>query len=108
MANNRSTSPQAGAQTMEAQKPDPALKRLEKLLGTWELKGRTLGAREDNIRGWTSIEWLPGGFFLQLRGELEFMGDRIQSLELIGYDPATKSFPAWVYSNLDGQPLPYY
>jgi hypothetical protein len=31
--------------------PDPALKRLEKLVGTWELKGRTLNSTEDNITG---------------------------------------------------------
>jgi hypothetical protein len=31
--------------------PDPALKRLERLVGTWELKGRTLDAKDDNISG---------------------------------------------------------
>ena len=28
-------------QRMRLSQPDPALKRLEKLVGTWELKGRT-------------------------------------------------------------------
>lgn len=35
------------------------------------------------------------------------MGLEIDSLELIGYDPETKTFPSTVYSNLSPQPLPY-
>jgi hypothetical protein len=31
----------------------------------------------------------------------------IDSLELIGYDPETKTFPSTVYSNLSPEPLPY-
>jgi hypothetical protein len=31
----------------------------------------------------------------------------IDSLELIGYDPETKTFPSTVYSNLAPSPLPY-
>ena len=43
-------------------KPDPAHKRLEGLVGTWTLKGRTLDSKEDNITGWTTFEWMLGGF----------------------------------------------
>ena len=35
------------------------------------------------------------------------MGTKIHSLELIGYDPETKTFPSTVYSNLSPAPLPY-
>ena len=31
----------------------------------------------------------------------------IHSLELIGYDPETKTFPSTVYSNMSPTPLPY-
>jgi hypothetical protein len=31
----------------------------------------------------------------------------IESLELIGYDPETGTFPSTVYSNLSPAPLPY-
>jgi hypothetical protein len=57
MANNENTQP------MDMSQPDPALKRLEKLVGKWELKGRTLNSKEDNITGWTTFEWMPGNFF---------------------------------------------
>jgi len=53
MANNENTHP------MHMPTPDPALKRLEKLVGTWELKGRTLHSKEDNITGWTTFGWMP-------------------------------------------------
>jgi Sigma-70 region 2 len=31
--------------------------------------------------------WLPGGFFLEQRARIDFMGQQIDALELIGYDP---------------------
>jgi hypothetical protein len=54
--------------------PDPALQRLGRFLGTWEVKGRTLGAEEDDVSGRLTFEWLPGGFFLQQRVQIDFMG----------------------------------
>ncbi|MGE5334425.1 MAG: DUF1579 family protein [Nitrososphaerota archaeon] len=105
MPESRSSSsnpiPQAG-------RPDPALKRLQKLVGTWELKGRTLDATEDTISGRVTIEWLPGGFFLQMRGTIESMGFALESLEILRYDPSTNTFPALVYSSMNGVPLQYW
>ena len=54
-----------------------------------------------------SLEWLPGGFFLQQRGEMEFMGFKMQSLEIVGYDPSTQAFSSNVYSSMAGVPAPY-
>jgi Protein of unknown function (DUF1579) len=88
-------------------RPDPALKRLERFVGTWDMKGRTLGSEVDNVSGRTTFEWLPGGFFLQQRATLDFTGLHIESLELIGYDPETNTFPSTVFSNLAPTPLPY-
>jgi hypothetical protein len=39
--------------------------------------------------------------------ELNFMGMAIHSLELIGYDPETDTFPSTVFSNMSPTPLPY-
>jgi Protein of unknown function (DUF1579) len=87
--------------------PDPALKRLERFVGTWKVTGRTLDATQDNVSGRFSFEWLPGGFFLQQRTELDFAGYQVQGLEVIGYDPATDKFPSTVYSSMVGVPIPY-
>ena len=102
------TKDQMNAQTPpQLPAPDLALKRLEKLVGTWNMTGRTLDSDVDNITGWNTFEWLPGGFFLKSFGEINFKGDLIQSLEMIGYDPSTQTFPSSVYSNMDGRALPY-
>jgi Protein of unknown function (DUF1579) len=87
--------------------PDPALKRLERFVGTWKVTGRTLDSEQNNVSGRFTFEWLPGGFFLQQRTELNFAGYQVQGLEVIGYDPATDKFPSTVYSSMVGVPIPY-
>ena len=95
-------------QTMQMPAPDPALKRLERLVGSWTITGCTLDSDEDNISGKVAFEWLPGGFFLQQRIEMDFAGFvEIESLELIGYDPSTQAFSSNAYSNLAPFALPY-
>jgi hypothetical protein len=91
----------------QAPKPDPALKRLDRFVGTWSMEGHLVGSSENNIKGQASYRWLPGGFFLEQRIELDFMGMKIHSLELIGYDPETNTFPSTVFSNMAPTPLPY-
>jgi uncharacterized protein DUF1579 len=87
--------------------PDPALERLNRFVGTWRMEGHLVGSEENNIKGEATYQWLPGGFFLEQRINLDFMGMQIESLELIGYDPETKTFPSTVFSNLSPAPLPY-
>src|SRR5215207_3989249 len=108
MAQNHAAIQETNTQAKQLPQPDPALKRLDRLVGTWELTGRTLDAQEDNITGRVVIEWMPGGFFLQQRGEMNFMGFKAHSLEILGYNPATDTFPATVYSSMGGVPLSYH
>ncbi|TMK43914.1 MAG: DUF1579 domain-containing protein [Actinobacteria bacterium] len=98
---------QENPQAAQLPTPDPALKRLDRFVGTWNAKGRTLDAEEDNVSGRLTFEWLPGGFFLQQRVELNFAGYEIHGLELIGYDPESDVFPSTVYSSVVGIPLAY-
>jgi Protein of unknown function (DUF1579) len=87
--------------------PDPALKRLDRFVGTWSMEGHLVGSSEKNIKGRATYRWLPGGFFLEQRIQLDFMGLQIDSQELIGYDPETGTFPSTVFSNMSPTPLPY-
>jgi hypothetical protein len=87
--------------------PHPALARLERLVGTWSMEGHLVGSDETTIRGETTFRWLPGGFFLEQHVQMNFIGVEIDSLELIGYDPETDTYPSTVYSNLSPAPLPY-
>ena len=91
----------------ETPKPNLALKKLEVLVGKWKLKGRTLNAKEDNITGELSGEWILDGFFLQLTGGIRFQDFEVKSIEIIGYDAKKKIFPATVFGNSDGNPLQY-
>ena len=50
--------------TPELPQPDPALRRLDRQVGTWSMEGNLVGSDETNIRGETTFRWLPGGFFL--------------------------------------------
>ena len=94
-------------QAQGAPKPNPALTSLDRFVGTWSMEGHLVDSSENNIKGQASYQWLPGGFFLEQRIEMDFMGMKIDSLELIGYDPETNTFPSTVYSNLSPTPLPY-
>src|SRR5918992_71961 len=87
--------------------PDPALKRLDRFVGTWAMEGNLVGSDEKTIGGGTTFRWVPGGFFLEQVFQMDFSGVEIHSVELIGYDPETDSFPSTVYSNLSPVPLPY-
>ena len=94
-------------QTPELPQPDPALKRLDRLVGSWKMEGNLVGSDEKNVTGETTFRWVAGGFFLEQRVRIDFMGLEIDSVELIGYDPETDTFPSTVYSNLSPAPLPY-
>ena len=87
--------------------PDPALRRLDRFVGSWSLAGHLVDSDETTIRGQATYRWLTGGFFLEQHVTMDFMGMEIDSTELIGYDPETGTFPSTVYSNLSPAPLPY-
>jgi Protein of unknown function (DUF1579) len=95
------------SETPEPPQPDPALKRLDRFVGRWSMEGNLVGSDDKNIRGETEFRWLPGGFFLEQRVHFDFMGLPIDSVELIGYDPESDTFPSTVYSNFSPEPLPY-
>lgn len=88
--------------------PAPALKRLDKLVGTWNMKGHLVGSKEENITGQATFQWLESGLFMQQDVEINFAGMlHIISREIIGYDPETDTFPSHVYANMSPTPLPY-
>jgi hypothetical protein len=71
------------------------------------MEGNLVGSDEKNIRGEATFRWLPGGFFLEQRARIDFIGQQIDALELIGYDPETDTFPSTVFSGFSPTPLPY-
>lgn len=91
--------------------PHPALKRLNRLVGRWSMKGRPLGSEDYSITGTTTFKWLHGdgdtSFFLQQDMEMDYNGMLIKSREIIAYNPKTQAFSSHVYSNMAPDPWPY-
>jgi hypothetical protein len=93
--------------------PDPALKRLQPLVGTWTLEGHAIGSDDYNIKGTTRFQWLhkkddrETGFFLQQDMEMDYAGKLIVAHELIGHNPKSGAFSSFVYSNMAPDPWPY-
>ncbi|HLE28880.1 MAG TPA: hypothetical protein VI793_12230 [Anaerolineales bacterium] len=84
--------------------PNPDLKSLDRLVGTWKQSG--------GIEGEITYEWTEGGFFLIQRVDLEHDGHKIKGLEIIGHlqafgEEPGKDIKSRFYSFLDGMTLDY-
>jgi hypothetical protein len=85
-------------------KPNPDLKSLDKLVGTWKLSG--------GLHGQIIFEWMEGGFFLIQHVDLEHDGHKIKGLKIIGHlqpfeEEPSKDIKSRFYSFLDGMTLDY-
>jgi hypothetical protein len=65
--------------TQETPVPSPALKRLDRLVGTWKVSG-------PSIAGNVSYEWMEGGFFLIQHVDFDHDGRKIKGIEIIGHE----------------------
>ena len=57
--------------------PHPALKSLDRLVGTWNVTG-------PDIHGMITYEWMEGGFFLMQHVDFVHSGHKVKGLEIIG------------------------
>ncbi len=57
--------------------PQPDLKRLDRLVGTWKVTG--------GAQGQVTYEWMEGGFFLIQHVALEQYGHTTEGIEIIGH-----------------------
>jgi hypothetical protein len=71
MSDDNATQPQAP-------EPSPALRNLDRLIGTWKVTG--------GAEGTVTYEWMEGGFFLLQRVDLEHDGRQVRGIEIIGHD----------------------
>lgn len=64
----------------QSPEPDPDLKSLDRLVGTWELSG-------DYLKGMSTFEWMDGNFFLVQRYDFERPdGQKVAGIEIIGHE----------------------
>ncbi|HET6823300.1 MAG TPA: hypothetical protein VFH34_11680 [Anaerolineales bacterium] len=88
----------------EQPKPNPDLKPLDRLIGTWRQSG--------DVNGEITYEWAEAGFFLIQRVDLEQYGNKIKGMEVIGHEFTFGAEPSpeiksRFYSFLDGMTLDY-
>jgi hypothetical protein len=86
-----------GAQT-ERTAPNRALKRLEALVGKWDWKGRSESGTF-KATGWTTFEWLEGGFFLVERWRLSAGPGENTGIAIAGYDDPHQTCVAHYFDN---------
>jgi hypothetical protein len=53
--------------------PNPALKKMDRLVGTWKLNGPV-------VAGTVTFKWLEGGFFLVQDVDMEYEGRGIKGV----------------------------
>ena len=64
--------------TQQPQTPNPDLKSLDRLVGTWKVTG--------GAQGQVTYRWMEGGFYLLQDVDLEQDGQPIKGIEIIGHD----------------------
>ena len=98
--------PWAAAQSSsESPHPDPALKQLDFLIGTWRTEGdvkASIFGPADKIRGTDRYEWAVGGFFQVVHHEEQHSTGKTMVLKIVGYDPEKKVYTGRSFSNAGG------
>jgi hypothetical protein len=78
--------------------PNPVLKSLDVMVGTWDLKGRESGT-DGEIHGQVTFEWMEGGFYLVQRVDIDYAVQRITGTEYIGYEGSSEALKSYFFSN---------
>ncbi len=80
---NQSTPSETEAQVdYQASTPNPDLKNLDRLVGTWRVSDPN---GKSAIDGQITYEWMEGGFFLMQHVDLVHDGRKIKGMEIIGH-----------------------
>jgi hypothetical protein len=77
--------------------PSDALRRLDRLTGTWRVSGGTEGT--------VTYEWMEGGFFLVQRVDMIHDGRPIRGMEIIGHSRPFGAEPSADVYEIEGDTL---
>jgi hypothetical protein len=86
------------ASTPPVPKPNPALGRLDFLVGEWRLEGRD-DASGGEIAGRLQFEWMDGGFYLVQHVDLDYAGRSVRGVEYIGHQESSGRLRSYFFSN---------
>jgi hypothetical protein len=68
----------------EMPRPNPALRKLDKLVGTWQIIG--VDEMGCELRGRETFSWMEGGFFMKQEIDQDYAGQKISGIQIIGYE----------------------
>lgn len=83
-------------------RPGPEHQRLNVFVGRWNTEGQTRAGPLGPAARITAIdtyEWFPGGFFLVHHVDARAGDEEIKVLEVIGYDPSSRTYYARSFDN---------
>ena len=84
-------------------KPNPALKRLEILVGKWQSEGETIGSKDEpavKIKGTDIYEWFHGDYFLIHHADVSMGELLVKVIEVVGgYDASSQTYPMHSFDN---------
>ena len=75
---------------------------LDKFVGKWNTEGLVLPTATSagiEVKGTDTYEWLPGGFFLLHKVDVSIGDDKVQTLEVIGFDKDANHYTMQHYDN---------
>ncbi|RXA20856.1 alpha/beta fold hydrolase [Methanosarcina sp. MSH10X1] len=90
------------SEIQQSRAPDSALKRLDIFVGRWITEGHTWATSSSpalRITGTDTYEWLPGRFFLLHRADVQIGDEEIKTIEIIGYDALSQTYPMHYFDN---------
>src|SRR5687767_9890233 len=79
-----------------------AHQQLNKFVGLWNTTGRilpTTTSPEISVSGTDSYEWLPGGYFLLHKVDVQMGDERNETLEIIGWNHLHKHYVLQYYES---------
>src|SRR5687768_14998515 len=87
-----------GSALTPAQVLDPALKELQRYVGTWTYEGDGLGSR---ITCTSVRRWIAGGYYVESHRECATPQGPITQVELFGYNSRREVYVYWGFNGRD-------
>jgi hypothetical protein len=86
------------ANSVPVAEPNPALGRLDFLVGEWRLEGRD-DVSGGQIRGRLRFDWMDGGFYLVQHVDIDYAGRPVRGVEYIGHQGSSGRLRSYFFSN---------
>jgi hypothetical protein len=81
---------------------ETAYNHLGRFAGQWTTEGQVLPSANKagiEVKGTDTYEWLPGGFFLLHKVDVKIGEEKVQTLEIIGFDESANHYTMQHYDN---------